>query len=403
MKLKQFIIVFAISLVFSLNGVAIETASLITLNNGETLTLPDFPYFIKKGVYMEFHAGVTTFDTLLIGKGYGQYRGDWIEITNNSISHKHFEQEENTRLSVDHTIAIKNDISVAMSGDDSGTLSVTITSNGNTFSTTFSTWAYEANYTAFAMSKGSSLYDVELSADNSDFSKTIWMFGDSYAGVNIWRWPGCLKEMGYFNFLLDGIAGLNSRIALIELKRLLHHGTPRYIFWSLGMCDAYDSYVRCLDDVRSICDSKGITLLCATMPTTPTCDREDITAYVRNSGLRYVDFYKAVGTNSKGEWTEGYLASDNVHPTAIGAQALAKQILLDFPEVKGEWPLGDVNCDFIVDVADIATVISVMSGSANGSVVDRADVNGDGTVDVADIASIISEMAARARLQEIED
>ena len=56
---------------------------------------------------------------------------------------------------------------------------------------------------------------------------------------------------------------------------------------------------------------------------------------------------------------------------------------------------GDVNGDGAVDVADIATVISVMastvgSGSATAT---AADVNGDGTVDVADIASIISIMA----------
>ena len=51
---------------------------------------------------------------------------------------------------------------------------------------------------------------------------------------------------------------------------------------------------------------------------------------------------------------------------------------------------GDVNVDGHVDVADIANVISIMSGEdrlANG------DVNGDGKVDVADIATVISIMA----------
>ena len=51
---------------------------------------------------------------------------------------------------------------------------------------------------------------------------------------------------------------------------------------------------------------------------------------------------------------------------------------------------GDVNIDYIVDVADIASVISVMTGNTTN--VD-ADVNNDGTVDVADIATIISIMA----------
>ena len=56
---------------------------------------------------------------------------------------------------------------------------------------------------------------------------------------------------------------------------------------------------------------------------------------------------------------------------------------------------GDVNGDGVVDVADIATVISVMSSSSGTAhpLYQAADVNGDGTVDVADIASVISIMA----------
>jgi len=51
---------------------------------------------------------------------------------------------------------------------------------------------------------------------------------------------------------------------------------------------------------------------------------------------------------------------------------------------------GDVNGDGTVDVADIASIIDVMSGTIT---LEDADVNGDGTVDVADIASVISIMA----------
>ena len=59
---------------------------------------------------------------------------------------------------------------------------------------------------------------------------------------------------------------------------------------------------------------------------------------------------------------------------------------------------GDVNGDGAVDVADIATVISVMSGSADVSSA-TADVNGDGTVDIADIVAVINIIAANARKQ----
>ena len=61
---------------------------------------------------------------------------------------------------------------------------------------------------------------------------------------------------------------------------------------------------------------------------------------------------------------------------------------------------GDVNGDGNVDVADIATIITVMAqGDKIVEQVIAADVNGDGVVDVADIATVISIMAANARMQ----
>ena len=61
---------------------------------------------------------------------------------------------------------------------------------------------------------------------------------------------------------------------------------------------------------------------------------------------------------------------------------------------------GDVNLDGKVDVADIATIITVMASATvpDASPSGTADVNGDGVVDVADIATVISIMAANARL-----
>ena len=59
---------------------------------------------------------------------------------------------------------------------------------------------------------------------------------------------------------------------------------------------------------------------------------------------------------------------------------------------------GDVNGDKVVDVADIATIISCMAGAISEPA--QADVNGDKVVDVADIASVISIMASQARLSD---
>ncbi len=53
--------------------------------------------------------------------------------------------------------------------------------------------------------------------------------------------------------------------------------------------------------------------------------------------------------------------------------------------------IGDANGDYVVDVADIATIIDAMV-SNSGPV--EADVNGDGKTDVADIATVIDIMTA---------
>ena len=51
--------------------------------------------------------------------------------------------------------------------------------------------------------------------------------------------------------------------------------------------------------------------------------------------------------------------------------------------------VGDVNGDKLVNVADIAVIISVITGASHDS---NADVNNDGTVNVADILTVISIM-----------
>ena len=65
--------------------------------------------------------------------------------------------------------------------------------------------------------------------------------------------------------------------------------------------------------------------------------------------------------------------------------------------------VGDVNGDGVVDVADIATIISIMAGQFPDTIPPGtdptlvADVNGDGEADVADIATVISIMAGSTR------
>ena len=305
-----------------------------SLENGQFIYIEDFPYHIKKGIILSLYAKVSSFSSILIGKGYNQYRGDWIKIDATNAILQHYESDSaQDRETIAHGLSISSFIQVMMYGDDSGKLLLIINTKGGYFRHTFEKWVYEANWKAFVKSEGSTLSDVKFSGSNKDFRKPVWAIGDSYFGVGTNRWPGVMRNFGFFNFLINGLAGQSSSGAYDDLIRMLNYGTPKYLLWCLGMNDGDSSFKLYFDKIRSLCDEKGITLIASTIPTVPERSKEVISQYVRDSGVRYIDFYKAVGASSDGTWYEGYLYSDNVHPTELGAQALASQVLIDFPEL----------------------------------------------------------------------
>ena len=318
----------------SLTGKEADTATAASLTDTGKIELADFPWHIKKGLVMSMYAKVTSFSALLVGKGYKKYRGDYLRINATQIVQIRYESSEIVKETVTHGLNIQSFVKVSLTSDNSGQMYVVLQSKGGKFEYTFKNWAFEANYAPFALSEGSTLTDVELSAGCQDFRLPVWAFGDSYFGVDASRWIGVMKDFGYFNFLVNGLAGQSSAGAYADLERCLKFGTPKFLLWCLGMNDTDANFKAYFEKVRSICKSNDITLIAATVPTVPTRSKEIITQYVKNSGLRYIDFYKAVGTSSSGTWYDGYLNADGVHPNSIGAQALATQVLADFPELK---------------------------------------------------------------------
>ena len=191
----------------------------------------------------------------------------------------------------------------------------------------------EMNYEPFIRTGGQPLSNIKLTITCKDFLHPVWSFGDSYFGIGSGRWPGSMKTFGYFNFLINGLAGQSSPGAYADLLKCLNYGTPKYIIWCLGMNDADASYIETLNLLKSLCDSKNIKLILSTVPTVPSRNKEVIKTTVLSSGNRYIDFYKAVGANNAGMWYSGYLSADEVHPNQVGADALATQVLIDFPEL----------------------------------------------------------------------
>lgn len=336
----------------SVLGQDAELSSGNSLSDGQTILLEDYPYHIKKCMCMSFYADVTTFDTIYIGKGFEKYRGDWLKIDNTNIVYQHYESETMDRATIAHGLSISSFIKVFMHGDNAGVLHVTLMTLGGIFETTFDAWAYEANYEAFVKSSGSQLTNVKLGATNKDFRKPLWLFGDSYFGVGANRVIGNLKEFGFFDFLVDGLAGQSPSGAYNDLLRCLNFGTPKYLIWCLGMNGSYDDYTTIFTKLKALCEERNITLVLTLIPTVPERDKEELASYIKSTGLRYIDWYKAVGANSSGVWYDGYLSSDNVHPTELGAKAISMQFLIDFPEImqyatnnSSDSELGDITGD----------------------------------------------------------
>ena len=322
-----------IEIVLSTIGNNADKKSIDSLNNGEISTIDTFPMHLKKRLIMSFETMINTFSEVIIGKGYQQYRGDYLKIDDTNITLLHYEQSESQVETVAHGISIETFIKVSMYADNSGYLYVILQSKNGMFKYIFKGWGYEANYQPFVKSVNSSLSLLKLNVGCQDFKNPVWAFGDSYFGVASNRWVGVMRDFGFFNFLIDGLAGQNSNGAYSDLLKCLNFGTPKYLIWCLGMNDQDNTYKVVFDKVKSICEQKGITMIAATIPSVPARSKEVINQYVIESGLRYIDFKKAVGANELGVWYQGYLSSDEVHPTDLGAQALATQVLIDFPEL----------------------------------------------------------------------
>ena len=166
----------------------------------------------------------------------------------------------------------------------------------------------------------------------------LWIIGDSYLGYDSDRVMGQLDAIGYTqHILVDGLAGQGSVNAWRELTNLILNGNrPKYLIWYIGMNDTDAVYTEYLAKVAYLCEHYGITLIINDVPTVPNVNNEakhTLVATYKLQGYRTVNSYEAVGANSSGTWRTGYLSGDNVHPTVLGAKALAMALLLSVPEI----------------------------------------------------------------------
>ena len=237
-----------------------------------------------------------------------------------------------------HGLTISNDLTIKVVSDNTGKYTISISSMGVIYEAPAFYPTRSSLCQPYCL--GSVVGSGSFTAFAKDIDKPIWLFGDSYLGYSTSRWLFYLltKDKPQ-KVLFDGFGGEGSVQSIRSFKALLEMGTPKYVVWCLGMNDGSDgdtpstAWKNAIDELKTICDEVGIKLLLATIPTVPNINHEKKNAWVRNSGLQYIDFASAVGANSSGVWYSGMLYSDNVHPTDLGAVALYYQAITDCPQL----------------------------------------------------------------------
>jgi hypothetical protein len=306
-----------------------------SLSDGTTLTLP--ANSIVKNKEITFYGKITTFDSILIGRTTYQ---NAIKIDNTNIIV--LDENGDAVQTKPHGMTISYDLGVNITRNLSNTTcSVRITSNGSKSESILITWEQYNSGSPYVKSSGSTLTECVFAYTPRDINKAIWGFGDSYFSFFDARWMGQLMNAGFdSNLLVNAFPGAGADDLIPDFESLFSIGKPKYIMWCSGMNDRSDDstqpsyyWLNAVKLVIAYCEAKGIIPILATIPTVPTINNEQKNAWVRASGYRYIDFAKAVGADSSGNWHTGFLSEDGVHPTEAGAIALYSRAITDFPEL----------------------------------------------------------------------
>lgn len=310
----------------------------VSLAPGECLKLP--VNNIKKNTQLIVNVnGGDNVPKVKFGRGEGKYEGCSIEIDKDSLylfrsllgeeligEYRHgFAGSRSLTAIVDFPAG--NEASLVLLGE-----------NGKVYNSKIAWWAAGAPY---LKNIGETEVFATVTFYAKDVSKPVWFFADSYFN---WRapmyWPYYVYRQEYSEWFADHRSGEASSEAIQCVENDLRMGTPQYAVWCLGMNDSSDQgvpapkWLKAVTRFLELCEERSIIPILSTIPSVPGRNHKEKNAWVRNSGYRYIDFAEAVELDGNGKWKEGLLSSDNVHPTKAGAQALANQVLADFPEME---------------------------------------------------------------------
>lgn len=344
--------------VISLAGMDGAIKNVDNLTDGELL-ITNYPRYVKREFTLCLNSKIRSFSEIAVGVGHLMTRGLYVIIDNTNIKVvMYINNQETVLVTKEHGLTITKFINVLVDYKKDTIKYVINTFNGSYYSvdTEMGKKVYgessniELNdvygYSFVYANSETNLNDVQLRRTNLGFREPVWIIGDSYCSTDDKnRWPYyLLNEYKVKNYLLIALSGqtsndLNGHVgAYNDLLNALQYGTPKYLWYQIQANDTNAVYEEYISKIKDLCDKRGITLILVRNAKigeqAEGRDWQTKNHIALSSGLRYVDMYKAVTDDELTHaWYEGYLSSDGVHPTELGAKAQAMRILCDIPEI----------------------------------------------------------------------
>lgn len=319
-------------------GLAMPSVSAESLTNGQYIELPRITFHTQKTY--SFYALITSFSGVRVGNEEA-YDGTWVEIDTTYIYVKRKLSDVAANYTFEHGLTFKTYIGVVISVNAGGRATITITTDGGTF--TKDNLGYEGrNGKIQAVSMGSTFGYSVLSYSCNGYRSKVWAIGDSYlSNANNARWGYYLVNWGFTGYAFIGFPGEASAAGYTDFLTCLENGCPTYAIWAHGMNDPDTSsainsnWLSYANDFLQTCEEHGIVPIFCTIPNTPTHLNTFKNAWIKSSGYRYIDFAKAVGAEeAESGWYDGMLSVDNTHPDVQGAIALASAAITECPELQ---------------------------------------------------------------------
>ena len=311
----------------------------------------------KKNSVLSATAFFSAFTSLTVAHGYQKNYGNWCVVDGTNIT-TYYGTSATQMSQLAHGLTISDFLTVIIKQKTTQNAEITIMTKEGQFTTATIPHWHGSNGDVL-MYGAQAMTNAELSYGLSDTNTDVFLFVDSYGTEgDAARVPRQIQNLGYTAFLACGHGGGNSAQTYPQFETLIALAQPKVCVWCIGMNDPDSStainatWKSYAEQFAAACEARGIIPVFTTIPNVPNYRHTFKNDWIKASGHRYVDWAKAVGAESAGSsWYTGMLAggNDNVHPTELGAKALAMRTVLDVPELANVSKIPTKTSDLIND------------------------------------------------------